>query len=89
MRRLWTASIPASLVSVIAVPEKARKFGNFLGEIDDRGRWANRKEEKEDERARDLRRINGRLNKEEADIGVGVSHVVMTDAFLPTAFYFI
>lgn len=66
----------------MAVQEKARKFGNFLGEmgtetdrIDDEERWENREEEK---RARDLRRINGRLNKEEADIGV---HVVMTDAF--------
>lgn len=77
--------------SVIAVLEKARKFGNFLDELgtetnrfDDRGR-ANR----EEERARDLRRINGRLNIEEADIGGVVAHVVMTVAFLLFAFYFI
>lgn len=59
----------------MAVPEKARKVGNFLGEmgretdrIDERGRWGKGEERRE----RDLRRINGRLNKEEADIGVHV-----------------
>ena len=81
MRRLWTASIPASLASVvIAVPEKAR---NFLGDMEPKrsgegGRRRNRGEE------RDLKRIKERLNKEEeeeeeADIDV-LLHVVVTDA---------
>ena len=63
------------------VPEKARKVGNFLCEMgtetdrsDERGRCE-----------RDLRRINGKLNKEEADIGV---HVVrFLPCFLRFVFY--
>lgn len=69
MRRLWTASIPASVV--IAAPEKAR---NFLGdmETDRSGDWGKRRNREEE---RDLKRIKERLNKEEADIDV-LLHVV-------------
>lgn len=75
MSRLWTASIPASLESVMVTAEKARTDSWVLGagdRIGERRGGANREEEEEEEEERegrrDLRWNEGKLNSEAVDI---------------------